>query len=58
MVEVASREEAEKIATEFMELHRVHWPSFEGESEVRPIEDISGQGRGPDAGLAGPPSRA
>jgi hypothetical protein len=39
MVEVASREEAEKIAMEFMELHRVHWPSFEGESEVRPIED-------------------
>ena len=40
MVEVASREEAEKIATQFMELHRVHWPSFEGESEVRPLEDM------------------
>jgi hypothetical protein len=40
LVEVASREEAEKIAREFMELHRVHWPSFEGESEVRPLEDM------------------
>jgi hypothetical protein len=40
LVEVASREEAEKIATHFMELHRVHWPSFEGESEVRPLEDM------------------
>ena len=40
LVEVASREEAEKIAWEFMELHRVHWPSFECESEVRPLEDM------------------
>jgi hypothetical protein len=40
IVEVASREEAEKIAVQFMELHRVHWPSFEGESEVRPLEDM------------------
>ena len=39
IVEVASREEAENVAREFMELHRVHWPSFEGESEVRQIED-------------------
>jgi hypothetical protein len=40
LVEVASREEAEKIARQFMELHRVHWPTFEGESEVRPLEDM------------------
>ncbi len=40
IVEVASREEALKIARDFMELHRVHWPAFEGESEVRPIEDM------------------
>jgi hypothetical protein len=39
MVEVKSREEALKIARDFMELHRVHWPTFEGESEVRPLED-------------------
>jgi hypothetical protein len=40
LVEVASREEAEKFARQFMELHRVHWPAFEGESEVRPLEDM------------------
>ena len=40
LVEVASREEAEKVAREFMELHRVHWPSFEGECEVRPLEEM------------------
>jgi hypothetical protein len=38
MVEVASREEAMRIAREFMELHRVHWPEFEGECEVREVE--------------------
>ncbi len=32
-----SREQAMRIATEFMELHRKHWPGFEGESEVRPM---------------------
>jgi hypothetical protein len=40
MVEVASREEAMKLAREFMELHRVHWPDFECECEVRPVEDM------------------
>src|SRR4051812_39779513 len=38
MVEVQSREEALKVARDFMELHRVHWPAFEGECEVRPVE--------------------
>ena len=32
-----SKEEAIRIATEFMELHRKHWPAFEGECEVRPM---------------------
>jgi hypothetical protein len=40
LVDVPSREEALEIARKFMELHRVHWPSFEGESEVRPVEDF------------------
>jgi hypothetical protein len=40
IAEIASREEAEKFATRFMELHRVHWPAFEGECEVRPLEDM------------------
>src|SRR5690349_19188592 len=34
-----SKAEAVRIATEFMELHRKHWPGFEGESEVRPMFD-------------------
>jgi hypothetical protein len=33
-----TRAEVLRIATEFMELHRKHWPGFVGESEVRPIE--------------------
>jgi hypothetical protein len=40
MVEVASKEEALQVARQFMELHRVHWPAFEGECEVRPLEDM------------------
>jgi hypothetical protein len=39
IVNAASRAEAIRIATEFMELHRKHWPAFEGESEVRPMFD-------------------
>jgi hypothetical protein len=34
-----TKAEAVRIATEFMELHRIHWPGFEGESEVRPMFD-------------------
>jgi hypothetical protein len=35
ILEVGSKAEATRVATEFMELHRKHWPGFEGESEVR-----------------------
>ena len=38
LVEVESHREAMEIATKFMELHRVHWPEFEGMCEVRPLE--------------------
>ena len=38
MVEVAAKEEAMKLAGKFMELHRLHWPEFECECEVRPVE--------------------
>lgn len=34
-----SKAEAVRIATEFMDLHRKHWPEFEGESELRPMFD-------------------
>jgi hypothetical protein len=37
ILETSTREEVVRIATEFMELHRKHWPGFEGESEVRPM---------------------
>ena len=40
LCEFASRDEAMKMGREFMELHRVHWPAFEGECEVRPLEDM------------------
>jgi hypothetical protein len=40
LIDVKSDKEALNLATEFMELHRVHWPEFEGESEVRPLEDF------------------
>lgn len=39
IVKADSKAEAIRIATEFMELHRKHWPGFEGESEVRPMFD-------------------
>jgi hypothetical protein len=35
----ASKADVMRVATEFMELHRKHWPGFEGESELRPMFD-------------------
>ena len=40
LVELKSHEEAREFARRFMELHRVHWPEFDGECEVRPLEDM------------------
>jgi len=40
LVEVNSKEQALDVARQFMELHRVHWPLFEGECEARPLEDM------------------
>ncbi|MEZ4457219.1 MAG: YciI family protein [Gemmatimonadales bacterium] len=42
MVDVPTRERAVEVAREFMEIHRVNWPEFEGECEVRPLEDMPG----------------
>jgi hypothetical protein len=39
ILDVGSKQEALRVATEFMELHRKHWPGFEGESEVRQMAD-------------------
>ena len=44
ILKLDSKEDAVRVATEFMELHRKHWPEFEGESEVRPMFE---QGEGP-----------
>ncbi len=44
ILSVSSKEEALRVATEFMELHRKYWPGFEGESEVRPMFE---PGKGP-----------
>ena len=38
LVEVKSKEEARQVAHQFMEIHLTHWPEFEGECEVRPLE--------------------
>jgi hypothetical protein len=37
ILNVNSKADALRIATEFMELHRKYWPGFEGESEARPM---------------------
>jgi hypothetical protein len=39
ILNASSKEEAMRIGTEFMDLHRKYWPGFEGESEVRPMFD-------------------
>jgi hypothetical protein len=38
LIDAKSREEALALARRFMELHKTHWPTFEGECEVRPLE--------------------
>jgi len=38
IVEAATREQAMKIAQEFVDLHLKHWPEFEFECEIRPME--------------------
>lgn len=39
LCETADHEEAVALARKFMDIHRLHWPGFEGEAEVRPLED-------------------
>jgi hypothetical protein len=34
------KKDAVDFATKFMELHRIHWPEFEGSCEVRQLEDF------------------
>ena len=39
IIDAKTREEALDLARRFMELHLKHWPSFEGECEMRPFEE-------------------
>ena len=38
VIEANSSGDAREMAEQFMDLHRVHWPSFEGECEVRAFD--------------------
>ena len=40
IVEATSDQHAREIAREFMDLHRVHWPEFDGTCEARPVADM------------------
>jgi hypothetical protein len=43
IMELKSKEEALEVAKHFIDLHRQHWPGWEGESEVRQMfgmEDV------------------
>lgn len=39
IMDAKTTEEALTLARRFMELHKKHWPTFEGECEVRPFEE-------------------
>jgi hypothetical protein len=45
LVEAKTYEEAMTLATRFMDLHRIHWPAFQGECEVRPLENMEPPGK-------------
>lgn len=38
LIEAKSLDDAMAIATEFMEIHRAHWPKYEGSCEVRQLD--------------------
>ena len=38
MMEAATHADAVALATRFMDLHRIHWPEFEGEVELRALD--------------------
>ena len=39
IMDAKSRDEALSLARRFMEIHQKHWPTFEGECEMRPLEE-------------------
>ncbi|MCI0405525.1 MAG: YciI family protein [candidate division Zixibacteria bacterium] len=42
VLEVKSREEAIEQTLRFMQLHKEHWPGWEGETEIRQLFDAPG----------------
>jgi hypothetical protein len=38
IIDAKTHQEALTLARRFMELHQKHWPAFEGECEMRPLE--------------------
>lgn len=48
--ELKSKEEAIEGASRFMELHKKHWPGWEGETEIRPMLDPGDCGAKAEAG--------
>jgi hypothetical protein len=40
LVDVPSKKDALEFARQFMDLHRTHWREFEGECEVRPLDEM------------------
>ena len=40
ILNAASLEKAVQMAKEFMELHRKHWPGWDGETEVRQMQEF------------------
>lgn len=40
IVDAKSKEHAIEVASKFMDLHRVHWPEFDGQCEIRPLADF------------------
>jgi hypothetical protein len=41
ILEAKSREAAIEATRKFMELHRLHWPEWDGECELRQIEFLA-----------------
>ena len=39
IMDAKSRDEALGLSRRFMEIHLKHWPTFEGECEMRPLEE-------------------
>jgi hypothetical protein len=50
ILRASSKAEILRLTTEFMEVHRKHWPEFEFECEVRPIEFLASDAHGGHGG--------